>query len=493
MHVAHCGAAKARGALPPSGTPASSGKRGRPKEDLRERTEKAIAEFKAADKDHIRFFGAERKTQMKAWHRFLEQLEAAEDTEEGDELKDVILLKKAVTTIVRLSNAIHKQSNFAVAFTEAVQFVRMEPALDSVPCPDWMAHHAHRSRARAAQDHKAFWDLLDEQVLVTARFQDEEIAQAQIGMVVERCVQIVKEDNGSVKQTLAELLAPASQDDTAVSKAVLEMCQPVYVVVTFDSDACASVRQRPGEVARSVRSRLRKREGVSVSALPCDRPCHDSRVCRGAHSGPAGNFSGKAEGRLAACRRGGAFLPVGPGGGEGGREADCQAEGGERVDEDLRRVLNWARTRIPSSFRVPGKHFWAISTSDKCVPGSAFQDWIWQMLHSISESCSGWGVACYEVNGISRTFAYNTRTLAHIRVHLAYIRIHSESFRVHLAHIRKLFAYISRISRTSRVQRNFLQVSLRLHPAPPGKFRRFKTRAPSGKCIPGAFLERAFR
>jgi hypothetical protein len=76
-----------RAAVPSAGvlgeSPTSSGQepglRGRPKEDLQSRCDKVFAEFEAAESTHTRFFGAEKKVQMKALTRLQDDLAKALD------------------------------------------------------------------------------------------------------------------------------------------------------------------------------------------------------------------------------------------------------------------------------------------------------------------------------------------------------------------------------------------------------------------------------
>ena len=70
----------------------SSDKRGRPKEDLQSRCDKVFAEFASAESTHTRFFGEERKVQMKALSRLMDDLAKALDSSSEDprELANII-------------------------------------------------------------------------------------------------------------------------------------------------------------------------------------------------------------------------------------------------------------------------------------------------------------------------------------------------------------------------------------------------------------------
>ena len=230
--------------------------RGRPREDVGSRAEKLFQEFVMAEKSHVRFFGSERKTQLKALYRLIEDLTKAEgETQDEAQVTRLVIMRKKVSATMNLCKAFHKQSGFLEGYNEVFMFAALPPKVEDVPCPAWMRQHAHRLRAQVAAAPNLFWALVMDTALHQAKFQDSEYALVQVQLIADRCIDIVRHDDGEVRGRLRDLLAPDILSHFEIKDDLRHKCTPTYNVSIFDSPALtldimeASIKQMedPGD------------------------------------------------------------------------------------------------------------------------------------------------------------------------------------------------------------------------------------------------------
>ena len=210
--------------------------RGRPKEDLGSRADKLFQEFGSAERSHIRFFGSERKTQVKALYRLTQDITVAEsETQDEEEVTRLVIMRKKVTAVMNLCKAFHKQSGFLEGYNEVFMFAALPPKVEDIPCPVWMCQHAYKLRAQCAASPNLFWALLTDTALREAKFEERDYMMVKVQIIADRCLDIARQDDGNVRGRLRDLFAPDILSHFEIAESLKSKTLPTYHVCMFDS------------------------------------------------------------------------------------------------------------------------------------------------------------------------------------------------------------------------------------------------------------------
>lgn len=236
-------------------------RRGRPKEDMLAKAERLFKEFAEVEQTHVRFFGVERKTQIKSLGRLIADLESeAQDAAEEQENSFQVAQKK-VSIIMSLVKAQLRSSAFTTAFDEAVHFARMSPAVEDLPCPIWMHHMRHTQKVQLASTPLEFWKVVSPEALQEARFPSDDIQPKQLEFVAARVLDESRVDDGSIQERLRALSSPDVIKTCAMSEALSNQLHVLHMVATFDNrdrsfhdvqSAAATVQESSQQVANAL-------------------------------------------------------------------------------------------------------------------------------------------------------------------------------------------------------------------------------------------------
>ncbi len=205
--------AKARGSSRPSTgssggreAPASKGngngsgngnvQRGRPSEDILAKVDKLLVEFKQCVPEHPRFFGAEKRTQAKAFERLLKGLfdeqDGCDDPVHENALK---LAKKRVEIVRNLSTGYMKANGFIGAYKEAEHYANIEPVVDlSLFVPGWMIIEKYRLEVGTSSS-SAIWGLLATPIMESHGFLPATIESETTNLLADRLVELGRRES----------------------------------------------------------------------------------------------------------------------------------------------------------------------------------------------------------------------------------------------------------------------------------------------------------
>lgn len=194
-------------------------------------------DFASAVESNVRFFGAERKPQMKIVTRLVSDLSQALDEAEGKEeeiLKLNIALKKtnAVLTICR---AYHQQKDFSSAFSDVETFAQMAPAVDEIPCPDFLHQLRYTHQLEKAEKASVFWPLLSPAEMAKAKFAEADMEGKQIAIISGKLVDITRSDEKSAQANLASWTDVDNLAEIGVRPAAVKDVEHVRVIVTHET------------------------------------------------------------------------------------------------------------------------------------------------------------------------------------------------------------------------------------------------------------------
>lgn len=155
-------------------------------------------EFKAADSTHIRFFGAEKKTQMRALGRLHEDLCSAIRQESNmEECDHLMVLRKKLDAVISLCKAVHRQTGFLQAYMEIEHFAKLEPCVPEMPIPPWMTADQLKLRAQMTDTAASFWPfLVRERLLTEVGPTQESLEDLQVGLLTDKLLELVRRDDG---------------------------------------------------------------------------------------------------------------------------------------------------------------------------------------------------------------------------------------------------------------------------------------------------------
>lgn len=217
-------------------------RRGRPKEDAAAKAERLFEEFSGADQGHVRFFGAERRTQIKSIGRLIADLEAqiqdTADTTDTEALTKLQVISKKTSIVMSLVKAPLKTSAFAQAFQEVVLFARMAPAVEDWPCPIWLHQLQHTQQVQMAKTPAEFWQLVTPAALEDGKFAAADVPAKQSELVAARVVDETRVDDGTLQHRLRAFSAPDVLAACALGETVARQLRAIYMLSTFDDPEC---------------------------------------------------------------------------------------------------------------------------------------------------------------------------------------------------------------------------------------------------------------
>ena len=134
------------------------------------------SDFEAAAESNIRWFGAERKSQMKQVVRLIADVGTALDEVEDnqEETKKLNIAMKKTNAMLSICRGHHTQKDFCSSFDEAEKFAQMAPAIDEIPCPVWLRQLRYSHQVGKCDTPSSFWVLLSPAEMVKAKILEAE-------------------------------------------------------------------------------------------------------------------------------------------------------------------------------------------------------------------------------------------------------------------------------------------------------------------------------
>ena len=215
----------------PGATPTPQAKsrgRGRPSRDLDGDVRRLTSEFAEVDQSSPKFFGSERKRQLRWMQDLVKALEAKRDTHapgNADYLHNE-WHRKHCQAIVELSSALSRfpveSFDFAEVYGHVMHFLEEGTPVTDLKVPDWMHQAVHRSRVeRAAVDR--FWKLLGASVLREMCFDvDNSLVELRIEMMACRVTAIVRVGGEAVAKDIADLFDPGKYSSLELNEGAIK-------------------------------------------------------------------------------------------------------------------------------------------------------------------------------------------------------------------------------------------------------------------------------
>jgi hypothetical protein len=274
-------AGKSLGTANPNTSPGADAKgRGRPKEDLIGRCEKLWHDFENSLSTNVRFFGAERKTQLKTMTRVINDLNtAANETADAAQANMLNIAAKKTNAVIALCKAHHKQAGFAAGFDEVVHFSSMAPATNDWPCPDWMHRMRYTMRVTSAEKANDFWTLIGPIEMKKAKVAESEHFKMQVELVSGQVVNIVRTNDGNVKENLATL-AEVLFLDLEIKPDICETMRKLRMLCTYDN---SGADPDDIDVAVDFVGSTFNKMANAMLAFPAGRKLHDAAASHAAH------------------------------------------------------------------------------------------------------------------------------------------------------------------------------------------------------------------
>lgn len=170
--------------------------RGRPSEDVLPKVAKMLCEFQECASEHARFFGSEKKTQAKAFDRFIETIgkELSCDDVDADRETALKMAKKKVEIVASLCRGYVKASGFISAFREMECFAKLPPTVELTFVPKWMTLDNFRLSVSMSKSTE-MWELLA--AMESAGFLKAEIEVECIALLADRIVELGRRETAS--------------------------------------------------------------------------------------------------------------------------------------------------------------------------------------------------------------------------------------------------------------------------------------------------------
>jgi hypothetical protein len=277
-------AGKSSGTPTPTTSPGTDAKnRGRPKEDLTNRCEKLWHDFQNATSTNVRFFGAERKTQLKTMTRLINDINTAvNESSDADQARKLSIAAKKTNAVIALCKGFHKQAGFAAGFDEVVHFSNMAPVTNDWPCPDWMHRMRYTMRVTSTDKADEFWSLLGPIEMKKAKVPESEYFKMQVELVSGQVVNIVRTDDGNVKDKLAELGAVVESSflDLDLKPEIRENMRQVCLLCTYDKPGA---KPDDIDVAVDFVDEVSNNVAHAMMAFPAGRKVHEAAAAHAAH------------------------------------------------------------------------------------------------------------------------------------------------------------------------------------------------------------------